>query len=76
MSFGEVYQGLVQGVIDGAENNWPSYEATRHFEAAQYYSLSRHVMAPEALVMSKRSWDRSRRMTRTCSGRPLVTACP
>ena len=58
MSFGEVYQGLVQGVIDGAENNWPSYEATRHFEAAQYYSLSRHVMAPEALVMSKRSWDR------------------
>ena len=58
MSFGEVYQGLVQGVIDGAENNWPSYEATRHFEAARYYSLSRHVMAPEALVMSKRSWDR------------------
>ena len=58
MSFGEVYQGLVQGVIDGAENNWPSYEATRHFEAARYYSLSRHVMAPEALVMSKRSCDR------------------
>ncbi|WP_297732799.1 TRAP transporter substrate-binding protein [uncultured Maricaulis sp.] len=58
MAFGEVYQSLVQGVIDGAENNWPSYETTRHFEAARYYSLSRHVMAPEILVMSKHRWDR------------------
>jgi tripartite ATP-independent transporter DctP family solute receptor len=58
MAFGEVYQGLVQGVIDGAENNWPSYEATRHFEAARYISLTRHVMAPEVLCMSRRSWDR------------------
>lgn len=58
MAFGEVYQGLVQGVIDGAENNWPSYETTRHFEAARYYSLTRHVMAPEVLLMSKHRWDR------------------
>jgi len=58
MSFTEVYQGLVQGVIDGAENNMPSYESTRHFEAARYYSYSRHVMAPEILVMSKHRWDR------------------
>ncbi|MEQ9317467.1 MAG: TRAP transporter substrate-binding protein, partial [Henriciella sp.] len=46
MALGEVYQSLVQGVIDGAENNWPSYESGRHFEAAPYYSLTRHVMAP------------------------------
>lgn len=58
MSLGEVYQGLVQGVIDGAENNWPSYESTRHFEAARYYSLTRHVMAPEILVMSRHRWER------------------
>lgn len=58
MSLGEVYQSLVQGVIDGAENNWPSYESGRHFEAAPYYSLTRHVMAPEALVMSKSRWDK------------------
>ena len=56
MSFGEVYQGLLQGVVDGAENNWPSYESTRHFEAAKFYSLTRHVMAPEVLVMSAKRW--------------------
>ena len=58
MSFGEVYQALVQGVIDGAENNWPSYDVTRHFEAARYYSLTQHVMAPEVLVMSMRRWQK------------------
>lgn len=58
MYLGEVYQSLVQGVIDAAENNWPSYFTGRHFEVAQYYSLSRHVMAPEVLVMSARTWGR------------------
>lgn len=58
MSISEVYQALVQGVIDGAENNWPSYESGRHFEAARYYSLTRHVIAPEVLVMSKSRWDK------------------
>lgn len=56
--FGEVYQALIQGVVDGAENNYPSYEGTRHFEAAGHYSLTRHVMAPEVLVASRRSWDK------------------
>lgn len=56
MSYGEVFQGLVQGVIDGAENNWPSYQDSRHFEVARYYSLTRHVMAPEVLVASARTW--------------------
>ncbi len=58
MALGEVYQSLVQGVIDGAENNWPSYESGRHFEAAPYYSLTRHVMAPEILVMSRSRWNK------------------
>lgn len=56
--FGEVYQALIQGVVDGAENNYPSYEGTRHFEAAGHYSLTRHVMAPEVLVASRRSWEK------------------
>ncbi|MEM9057785.1 MAG: TRAP transporter substrate-binding protein [Pseudomonadota bacterium] len=56
--YGEVYQSLVQGVVDGAENNYPSYESSRHFEAAQHFSLTRHVMAPELVVGSRRSWDR------------------
>ncbi|NCF73762.1 MAG: DctP family TRAP transporter solute-binding subunit [Gammaproteobacteria bacterium] len=59
--YGEVYQSLVQGVVDGAENNYPSYESSRHFEAAGHYSLTRHVMAPEVLVASRRSWDRMTR---------------
>lgn len=57
MDLGEVYQGLVQGVVDGAENNWPSYQSGRHYEAAPFYSLTEHVMAPEVLLMSKTSWD-------------------
>lgn len=58
MFLGEVYQSLLQGVVDGAENNWPSYESMRHYEAAPYYSLTQHLMTPEILVMSKRSWEK------------------
>jgi tripartite ATP-independent transporter DctP family solute receptor len=58
MDLGEVYQGLVQGVVDGAENNWPSYETGRHFEVAPYYSLTNHVLTPEILLMSKTRWDK------------------
>lgn len=57
MSFGQVYESLLTGVIDGAENNWPSYVATRHFEVAPYYSLDRHSMVPEVIVMSRARWD-------------------
>ncbi len=58
MEFGQVYEALKTGVIDGAENNWPSYESTRHFEVAKHYSLDQHSMSPEVLVMSKKSWDK------------------
>ncbi len=58
MEFGQVYDALRSGVIDGAENNWPSYESTRHFEVAGYYTLDQHSMSPEVLVMSKASWDK------------------
>jgi tripartite ATP-independent transporter DctP family solute receptor len=57
MPFGEVYSGLQTGVIDGAENNWPSYESTNHYQVAQYYSLDEHSMSPEVLVMSLQSWN-------------------
>ncbi len=56
--YGEVYQALIQGVVDGAENNWPSFESSRHFEVAPHFTLTRHVMAPEVLVASTRSWAR------------------
>ncbi|WP_437126353.1 TRAP transporter substrate-binding protein, partial [Noviherbaspirillum album] len=57
MPYAEVYTGLKTGLIDGAENNWPSYESSRHYEAAKYYSLSEHSMAPEVLLFSKKIWD-------------------
>lgn len=57
MAFAEVYQSLKTGVVDGAENNPPSYESTNHFEVAQYYSLSQHLIIPECLCMSKKTWD-------------------
>ncbi len=56
--FGEIYQSLAQGVIDGAENNWPTFVGERHYEVATYLSLTEHLLTPEALVMSKVSWDR------------------
>jgi tripartite ATP-independent transporter DctP family solute receptor len=57
MPYGEVYTALKTGIVDGAENNWPSYESSRHFEAARYYNLSEHSLAPEVLVFSKKVWD-------------------
>ncbi len=52
MAFAEVYQSLKTGVVDGAENNWPSYESTGHFEVAGYYSLSQHLIIPECLCIN------------------------
>ncbi len=52
MAFAEVYQALKTGVVDGAENNWPSYEATGHFEVAGYYSLSQHLIIPECICVN------------------------
>ena len=45
------------GVVDGAENNEPSYESGQHYRYAKYYSTTGHLIIPEILVFSKRSWD-------------------
>ena len=58
MPYGEVYSAIETGVIDGAENNWPSYESSGHFEVAKFYTLDEHTMVPEVLVMSKTSFDK------------------
>ncbi|MBK7541969.1 MAG: TRAP transporter substrate-binding protein [Candidatus Competibacteraceae bacterium] len=57
MPYGEVFTALKTHLIDGAENNWPSYESSSHFEAAKNYSLTEHSMAPEVVVFSKKIWD-------------------
>jgi tripartite ATP-independent transporter DctP family solute receptor len=58
MPIGEVYTGLKTGLIDAAENNVPSYEGFRHFEAAKFYSRTEHAMTPDGLFISKRVWDK------------------
>jgi tripartite ATP-independent transporter DctP family solute receptor len=57
MAFAEVFQSLRTGVIDGAENNYPSFESTNHFEVARYYSITDHLILPECVCVSKTAWD-------------------
>ena len=52
MAFAEVFQSLKTGVVDGAENNWPSYESTGHFEVAGFYSNSQHLIIPECVCIN------------------------
>ncbi|WP_032093118.1 TRAP transporter substrate-binding protein [Necropsobacter rosorum] len=56
--FGEVYTALQQGVIDGAENNIPSYYQTRHVEVAKYYVEDQHTSVPDYLIISSKVWDK------------------
>jgi tripartite ATP-independent transporter DctP family solute receptor len=57
MPFGEVYTALKTGLVDAAENNYPSYESSRHFEVARFYNKTEHSLAPEILLFSKKIWD-------------------
>jgi tripartite ATP-independent transporter DctP family solute receptor len=57
MPYAEVYTGLKTGLLDAAENNYPSYDEAKHYEAAPVYSETMHSMAPEVLVFSKKIWD-------------------
>jgi tripartite ATP-independent transporter DctP family solute receptor len=57
LPYGQVLTGLSTKLIDGAENNWPSYVTTNHYKLAPYYTLTEHTMSPEVLVMSLRAWE-------------------
>jgi tripartite ATP-independent transporter DctP family solute receptor len=57
LPYGQVETGLTTHIVDGAENNWPSYVTTNHYKAARYYTLTEHTMSPEVLVMSLRAWQ-------------------
>ncbi|MDT8344975.1 MAG: TRAP transporter substrate-binding protein [Thermohalobaculum sp.] len=57
MAYGEVYQSLKTGVLDGAENNYPSYESSNHYEVAKFYSLTEHLILPECVCIAKSSWE-------------------
>jgi len=57
MGMDQVYNALQTGVVDGAENNPPSYDSFGHFQLAKFYSLTEHLIIPEILVFSRRSWE-------------------
>jgi tripartite ATP-independent transporter DctP family solute receptor len=57
MGYDQVFNSLQTGVIDGAENNPPSYVFDNHFTVAKYYTLTEHLIVPEMLVFSKRVWS-------------------
>jgi tripartite ATP-independent transporter DctP family solute receptor len=57
MPYAEVYTGLKTGLIDAAENNYPSFDESKHYEAAPTYSETMHSMPPEVLVFSKKVWE-------------------
>lgn len=58
MPYGEVYSAIQTGVIDGAENNYPSYDSSGHAEVAKYYTLDQHLMVPEVVAVSQATWDK------------------
>src|SRR3954463_7705519 len=57
MGYDQLVSALQTGVVDGAENNEPSYETGQHYRYAKFYSRTGHLMIPELLVFSKRTWD-------------------
>ena len=57
MGFDQLINGMQTGVVDGAENNEPSYESGQHYRYAKYYSRTGHLIIPEILVFSKRTWN-------------------
>lgn len=58
ISWGELYTALQQGVVDGAENNPPSFYLSRHYEVAPYYILDEHTAVPDVILISRYVWER------------------
>jgi len=56
MGYDQLMSALQTGVVDGAENNYPSYDTGQHYRLAKYYSLTGHLMIPEILIFSKKVW--------------------
>lgn len=58
LAYGDVYSALQTGVVDGAENNWPSFESSKHFEVAKYFTIDEHTRVPELILTSKMVMDK------------------
>ena len=58
MGYDQVFSALQTGVVDGAENNPPSFYFDNHYQVAKYYTLTEHLIVPEILVFSRPTWDK------------------
>ncbi|WP_406684566.1 TRAP transporter substrate-binding protein [Seonamhaeicola sp. MEBiC1930] len=58
MAYGELYTAIQQGVVDGAENNPPSFVSSNHYEISKYYTLDEHSSIPDVLVIGTKQWNR------------------
>ncbi|MCK4872914.1 MAG: TRAP transporter substrate-binding protein [Phycisphaerales bacterium] len=63
--WGELYSALQQGVVDGAENNPPSFYLSRHYEVARFYTLNEHTFVPDVLLVSAHTWEKLTAQQRT-----------
>jgi len=57
MAYGELYTALQQGVVDGAENNPPSFVTSGHYEVCKHYTLDQHSSIPDVLVIGTKYWN-------------------
>ena len=57
IAYGELYTALQQGVVDGAENNPPSFYTSGHYEVARYFTLDEHTAVPDLVLISSRAWE-------------------
>ena len=57
LAWGELYTALQQGLVDGAENNAPSFYSSRHYEVSKYYTINKHTANPDVLVISTHVWN-------------------
>ncbi len=58
ISWGELYTALQSGVVDGAENNPPSFYTSHHYEVCKYYTLDEHTSVPDVLIIGQKVWDK------------------
>lgn len=57
VAWGELYTALSQGVVDGAENNPPSFYTSKHYEVSKYYTLNEHTYVPDIVLISSYIWN-------------------
>lgn len=57
LPYGQIGTALTANLVDGAENNWPSYVSANHYKVAPFYTVTEHTMGPEIVIMSRRAWE-------------------